>query len=56
MLSRNYSHREVHEALKGNSELATRVIGAAIDVHKVPGPLINFNVSLLKQGIKSFAL
>ncbi|MCP4408331.1 MAG: GxxExxY protein, partial [Gammaproteobacteria bacterium] len=34
----NTSHHEGHEVLKGNSELASRVIGAAIDVHKVLGP------------------
>ncbi len=37
----NYLHHEEHgehEVLKGNSELTHRVIGAAIDVHKVLGP------------------
>jgi len=37
----NSSHPEEHEGhkvLKGNSKLASQIIGAAIDVHKAPGP------------------
>jgi len=39
--TRNCSHHEEHEGhkvLKGNSKLASQIIGAAIDVHKALGP------------------
>ena len=39
------------------NHLTGKVIGAAIEVHKTLGPglLINFNVSVLKDGIKRMA-
>jgi hypothetical protein len=39
-------------------DLSHRVIGCAIEVHRVLGPglLINFNVTKLKEGIKRFVL
>lgn len=36
------------------NEIATKVIGFAIDIHKQLGPglIINFNVTLLRKGIR----
>ena len=35
------------------NELSSKIIGAAIEVHKTLGPglLLNFNVALMKDGI-----
>jgi hypothetical protein len=61
-----YNHRDIEaQRKKGGtmtdaeeSELTGLVIGAAEEVHRVLGPglLINFNVPVLKDGIKRVAL
>jgi len=43
-------HKENNYLLE--NQIANKVIGIAIDVHRELGLLINFNVSLLKKGIK----
>lgn len=37
-----------------DTKLTERIIGAAIEVHRTLGLLINFHTKLLKDGIKRF--